>query len=226
MRDEVTPGLRWWTLRRTGVRFAGYVGVVALAVGLAGCDETPTTVLAPGLPGVAPASRADGFQVDPYWPRPLPEGWLLGNVVGVATDSSDNVWIIHRPGSQAGAGETPPVIAFDPSGNVVQSWGGPGDGYDWGTQTHGIHVDRQDNVWVGFGGGLPVDPDPVVAGYLDHPDGAVADSISRQCVDERMDVSRRDVGRLGRLLCDGRRCQQRHDQCEHESEHDGLLERQ
>ena len=157
MRDEVTPGSGCWTLRRTGVRFAGYLGVMALAVGLAGCDATPT-VLAPGLPGVAPASMADRFQVDPYWPQPLPEGWLLGNVVGVATDSGDNVWIIHRPGSQAGAGETPPVIAFDPAGNVVQSWGAPGDGYDWGTQTHGIHVDHQDNVWVGFGGGLPYDP--------------------------------------------------------------------
>ncbi|MEE8129666.1 MAG: hypothetical protein V3T48_05235, partial [Vicinamibacterales bacterium] len=162
MRDEVTPGSGCWTLRRTGVGFAGYVGVMGLAVGLAGCGETTTPVVtleAPGMPGAAPASSEAGFQVDPYWPKPLPEGWLLGNVVGVATDSGDNVWIIHRPGSQAGAGETPPpVIAFDPAGNVVQSWGGPGDGYDWGTQTHGIHVDYQDNVWVGFGGGLPYDP--------------------------------------------------------------------
>ncbi|MDP6579199.1 MAG: hypothetical protein QF681_00965 [Vicinamibacterales bacterium] len=110
-------------------------------------------------------SRADvggevesGYRVDPFWPHPLPAGWLLGNVVGVATDSRDNVWIIHRPNSQSGAAETPPVIAFDPAGNVLQSWGGPDDGYDWGTQTHGIHVDHQDNVWVGFGGGLPYDP--------------------------------------------------------------------
>ena len=34
----------------------------------------------------------------------------------------------------------------------------PGEGYDWGTQTHGIHVDHEDNVWVGFGGGLPLRP--------------------------------------------------------------------
>ena len=31
----------------------------------------------------------------------------------------------------------------------------PGAGYDWGTQAHGLDVDSQDNVWVGFGGGLP-----------------------------------------------------------------------
>ncbi len=50
------------------------------------------------------------------------------------------------------------MIGFDPAGQVVESWGGPGDGYDWGTQTHGIYVDDEDNVWVGFGGGLPYDP--------------------------------------------------------------------
>ena len=112
------------------------------------------------VPGAAVASAqapAPSFAVDPYWPRPLPDDWLLGNVVGVAADSRDNVWIIHRPNSQRGAEATPPVIAFDPDGNVVQGWGGPGDGYAWGTQTHGIHVDHRDNVWVGFGGGLPYD---------------------------------------------------------------------
>ena len=161
MHDDVTPVLGRWTRWRTAVGFAGQAGVIAVAIGVAACGETATladTTEAPGMPGAAPASTADGFQVDPYWPKPLPEGWLLGNVVGVATDSVDNVWIIHRPGSQAGAGETPTVIAFDPEGNVVQSWGGPGDGYDWGTQTHGIYVDYEDNVWVGFGGGLPYDP--------------------------------------------------------------------
>ena len=161
MRDDVILGSVWSTWRRAGLGFAGYAGVMVLVVGLAGCGDTSTPVVpleAPGTSGAAPGSAADGFQVDPYWPKPLPEGWLLGNVVGVATDSVDNVWIIHRPGSQAGAGETPTVIAFDPAGTVVQSWGGPGDGYDWGTQTHGIYVDYQDSVWVGFGGGLPYDP--------------------------------------------------------------------
>ena len=105
----------------------------------------------------AQPSPAPAFTVDPFWPRELPGDWLLGNVVGVATDSSDNVWIIHRPNSQRGAENTPPVIAFDPAGAVAHAWGGPGAGYDWGTQTHGIHVDHEDNVWVGFGGGLPYD---------------------------------------------------------------------
>ena len=106
----------------------------------------------------APPRPSDGtFQVDPHWPQDLPGDWLLGNVVGVAVDSSDNVWIIHRPNSQRGGEDTPPVIAFDQDGAVVHSWGDPGGDCDWGTQTHGIYVDHEDNVWVGFGGGLPYD---------------------------------------------------------------------
>lgn len=106
-----------------------------------------------------PRRPVDGvYSVDPYWPQDMPGDWLLGNVVGVAVDSMDNAWIIHRPNSQRGAENTPPVIAFDPDGQVVHSWGGDGEGYDWGTQTHGIYVDYADNVWVGFGGGLPYDP--------------------------------------------------------------------
>ena len=145
MRDDLVLASGCWTRRRTGVGFAGYTGVMMLAVGLAGCDDTTPTLEAPGLPGAAPASMADGFEVDPFWPKPLPEGWLLGNVVGVATDSGDNIWIIHRPGSQAGAGETPPVIAFDPAGNVVQSWGAPGDGY---TSRPDNPVKRIDYIWL------------------------------------------------------------------------------
>lgn len=106
----------------------------------------------------APPRPGDGtFQVDPHWPQDLPGDWLLGNVVGVAVDSADNVWIIHRPNSQRGGEGTPPVIAFDQDGAVVHAWGDPGGDCDWGTQTHGIHVDRDDHVWVGFGGGLPYD---------------------------------------------------------------------
>ncbi|SVE25838.1 uncharacterized protein METZ01_LOCUS478692, partial [marine metagenome] len=160
MHDQLRPESRGWARRRSWGVVADYVGLAALVFGLTACGATPSdspTAEAPASAKPAASSSAPstsaGFQVDPYWPKPLPEDWLLGNVVGVATDSADNVWIIHRPGSQAGAAETPPVIAFDATGSVVQSWGGPGDGYDWGTQTHGIHVDHDDNVWVGFGGG-------------------------------------------------------------------------
>jgi hypothetical protein len=35
--------------------------------------------------------------VDPYWPKPLPNNWILGQVAGIATASQDHVWVIHRP---------------------------------------------------------------------------------------------------------------------------------
>ena len=139
---------------RTHTRSGGTLLVLVLVACAQPSVPTDGTDVPLETRAIAPAS----FRVDPYWPSELPHDWLLGNVVGVATDSADNVWIIHRPNSQTGAEQTPPVIAFDQGGSVVQSWGGGGEGYDWGTQTHGIYVDHQDNVWVGFGGGLPYDP--------------------------------------------------------------------
>ena len=43
-------------------------------------------------------------------------------------------------------------MVFDPAGNLVRSWGGPGDGYEWPQSNHGIHVDYKGNVWIGGNG--------------------------------------------------------------------------
>jgi hypothetical protein len=46
--------------------------------------------------------HADGvpeFKVDPFWPKPLPENWMLGQVSGIAVDKDDRIWIVHRPGT-------------------------------------------------------------------------------------------------------------------------------
>jgi hypothetical protein len=98
------------------------------------------------------------YQVDPFWPRPLPNRWLLGAVAGVHVDKRDHVWMVHRPGTLQ-PNETrsiwraaPPVLEFDPDGNLVSSWGGPGEGYEWPDLEHGIYVDEDDTVWLGGGG--------------------------------------------------------------------------
>ena len=39
------------------------------------------------------------FEVDPLWPKPLPNHWILGNTIGVSADAQDHIWIIHRGGS-------------------------------------------------------------------------------------------------------------------------------
>jgi len=111
--------------------------------------------------------RAPIFQVDPYWPKPLPNQWLFGTVIGVAVDAQDNVYIVHRgvTGTEAGAEQdpplaeccrsAPPVVKFDPAGNVVAAWGGPVEGapYVWPASNHGLGIDEEGNVWIGGNGG-------------------------------------------------------------------------
>lgn len=88
------------------------------------------------------------------WPKPLPNNWVLGPVSGITVDAVDHVWIVHRPREvkQPAGVPAPPVIEFDAEGNVVQAWGGPGTGYEWPEQEHGISVDHRDNVWVSASG--------------------------------------------------------------------------
>ena len=102
--------------------------------------------------------QAPIYEVDPMWPKPLPNQWILGAVVGVAVDARDHVWIVHRP-STLQPNETrsiwraaPPVLEFDPAGTLVTAWGGPGAGYEWPDLEHGIHVDHAGFVWL-YGGG-------------------------------------------------------------------------
>ena len=45
------------------------------------------------------ASPVPAFQVDPFWPKPLPNNWILGQVSGIATDRFDRIWVVHRPSS-------------------------------------------------------------------------------------------------------------------------------
>ena len=99
-------------------------------------------------------SRAPAFAFDADWPKPLPNGWRVGPVSGIATDARDHIWLTHRiePIKQAGGMPAPPVLVLDQSGAVVQSWGGPGAGYDWPEQVHGISVDSRDRIWISGNG--------------------------------------------------------------------------
>src|SRR5262245_10420218 len=40
--------------------------------------------------------QAPMFEVDPLWPKPLPNHWLLGWTIGLWVDEQDHVWVIHR----------------------------------------------------------------------------------------------------------------------------------
>ncbi len=50
----------------------------------------------------------------------------------------------------------PPVLELDPEGKVLQAWGGPGDGYTWFDQEHGIYIDHNGFVWMGTSNGMHV----------------------------------------------------------------------
>jgi DNA-binding beta-propeller fold protein YncE len=41
--------------------------------------------------------RAPVFEVDPYWPKALPNHWVTGSTIGLSVDAQDRVWTIHRP---------------------------------------------------------------------------------------------------------------------------------
>ncbi|MGE3334009.1 MAG: hypothetical protein AB7I36_10215 [Rhodospirillaceae bacterium] len=151
-----------------------------------------TAALAIGVAWIAPTFAADKpaqapiFEVDPFWPKPLPNHWVTGSTIGLAVDAKDNVWTIHRPGSvednfkaadltvadavddEALPGAegpvngkdpigacckvAPPVLVYDQSGALVNSWGGKGAGYDWPDSNHGITVDHKGNIWLAGNG--------------------------------------------------------------------------
>ena len=108
---------------------------------------------------------APKFEVDPMWPKPLPNGWYLGQTIGVGVDANDHVWIIHRSDSldaaeaagDEGTGEcckkAPPILEFDQQGNLLRHWGGKdGEGYQWPASNHGLQIDHKGNLWIGGNG--------------------------------------------------------------------------
>ena len=104
------------------------------------------------------------YEIDITWPNlPLPNNWTFGLVGGIFVDSRDHVYIYHSPSLAPryalSAAVTPKrgkcciaaphVVEFDRAGNVVRTFGGPGEGYDWPNSEHGLYVDYKGNVWLG-----------------------------------------------------------------------------
>ncbi len=137
-------------------------GSLVVAIALLGVGQAT-------LEGVALSQtvRAPIFEIDPFWPKPLPNGWIYGTVIGVTVDAQDHVYIVHRgvQGAEAGADQNPPlaeccssappVLEFDADGNMVRAWGGPSETeeYVWPASNHGLGVDQMGNIWIGGNGG-------------------------------------------------------------------------
>jgi hypothetical protein len=133
--------------------------------------------LPPSIVGPNGSAQAQGaadpmvpkFEVDPLWPKPYPNHWVIGAVIGLDVDKQDNVWIVHRPGTLENQ-ETrltrnesicctaaPDVLEFNPAGNVIRSWGRDDaaktvPNHDWPTSNHGVTVAPDGTVWIGANG--------------------------------------------------------------------------
>jgi DNA-binding beta-propeller fold protein YncE len=143
-----------------GLALVGIITIVACAA------ET--------LDGMASAQEGSVplFQVDPFWPKPLPNHWLIGPTIGVTVDADNSIWIVHRNTPDQFVARTeiglaqdpplseccqpgPPILHFDHDGNLLHAWGGPGTetgDYTWPSSNHGITVDGEGNVWIGGNG--------------------------------------------------------------------------
>jgi DNA-binding beta-propeller fold protein YncE len=120
-----------------------------------------------GRAGAQSAKQAPRFEVDPMWPMPMPNRWILGSATGVAVDSRDHVYVVNLMDSfnartESGSGTAPPtgecctpapaVLEFDAAGKLVAHWGGARSG-DWPIASAGLAVDDAGNVWIGGAGG-------------------------------------------------------------------------
>ena len=142
--------------KRSWIGGAAFAAVVGLGLGSVVMERR----------AAAAAVQAPRFEVDPLWPKPLPNHWVIGSVIGVAVDGKDHVWIIHRPASlekkeqyltanppeATCCAAAPPVLEFNQAGDLVGSWGGPGQAPVWPASNHGIDVDHKGNVWIGGNG--------------------------------------------------------------------------
>jgi hypothetical protein len=118
-------------------------------------------VIACAILGAAPVqaqSAVPKYEVDPLWAK-LPDNWVVGPLGGTCVDARDHVWVLHRQegvtqemlagrdrlGDSKARIKAPPVIEFDPQGNVVNSWG---DAKALGNYLHDCFVDKDFNVWI------------------------------------------------------------------------------
>src|SRR5215467_4213498 len=78
--------------------------------------------------GVYNASRngkTPGFVIDPSWPQPLPNNWLLGQIGGLYVDQHDHVWVYNRARSMTTeeAGLEGPVQGATDEGQPINGIG-------------------------------------------------------------------------------------------------------
>jgi DNA-binding beta-propeller fold protein YncE len=103
------------------------------------------------LPVTVHAQNAAGlrYEVDPTWPKPFPDRWVIGGLGGVCVDADDHVLILNRQDvldADLNAGHlAPPLIELDSAGTLVRSWG---DASLLDPRLHSCYFDKNNDVWI------------------------------------------------------------------------------
>ena len=101
------------------------------------------------LPPTATGQQAPAFAVDPFWPKPLPPGWVNATLGHPCVDAHDHVLILDRQNITEEEAQTsvpaPPMMMFDLDGNLIHAWGET-DSVPRGI--HGCAFGPDNSVWV------------------------------------------------------------------------------
>ena len=114
---------------------------------------TAAVVVAASVVAAAQTDPVPNSQPNPYaagqsWGQ-LPAGRPYGNTSAVHVDARGTVWVADKCGGATCTGSAEnPILAFDPAGKLLRSFGG-----GLFVFPHGIYVDDQGNVWVTDGQG-------------------------------------------------------------------------
>ena len=122
------------------------------------------------LPEAQGGPQGSRYRVDPFWPKPLPivtdsdglaHQWVTGMVGASCIDSHDHIITVNRgflrngllPQEGSQSIPSPPVMLYDPAGNVADSWGDATLTPEGAAAVlpHGIHgcfADYMDNIWL------------------------------------------------------------------------------
>jgi hypothetical protein len=76
-------------MRRNAVTVVAGLALVVFVKALVGCSPAMNNGVSASVGG------APVFEVDPFWPKPLPNSWLMGQAAGVAVDKRNHVWVVQ-----------------------------------------------------------------------------------------------------------------------------------
>jgi streptogramin lyase len=123
--------------RRVGFRlFAAFAAMLAVASGIVYAQSH-------GQSSSQANSQPNPYRTVENWAK-LPAGRTWGQTPTVDVDRNGNIWVLERCGGNTCVGRTEaPILEFDPSGNLLKSFGAGMFAFP-----HGIFLDKDGNVWV------------------------------------------------------------------------------